>query len=123
MKPPLRLSPLSEERLDELKELYRTTKDMRLSTRSQMILLATEQGMTASAIPQIVQESDQTVRNWLKGYQAEGIQGLKDAPIPGAPGKVTSEYVKPLVEVVRLRPRSLGLPFSMWILARLADYL
>jgi hypothetical protein len=26
MKPPLRLSPLSEEQLDELKELYRTTK-------------------------------------------------------------------------------------------------
>jgi transposase len=87
MKPPLRLSPLSEERLDELKELYRTTKDVRLRTRSQMILLATEQGMTAPAIPQIVRESDQTVRNWLKGYQAEGIQGLKDAPIPGAPGK------------------------------------
>jgi transposase len=36
---------------------------------------------------------------------------------------VTPEYVKPLVEVVRLRPRSLGLPFSMWTLARIADYL
>jgi hypothetical protein len=32
MKPPLRLSPLSEEQLDELKELYRTTKDVRLRT-------------------------------------------------------------------------------------------
>jgi transposase len=123
MKPPLRLSPLSEGRLDELKELYRTTKDVRLRTRSQMILLAAEQGMTAPAIAQIVRESDQTVRNWFKRYQAEGIEGLKDAPMPGAPRKVTPEYVKQLVEVVRLRPRSLGLPFSMWTLARLADYL
>ena len=123
MKPPLRLSPLSEEQLDELKGLYRTTKDVRLRTRSQMILLAAEQGMTAPAIAQIVQESDQTVRNWLKRSEAEGIQGLKDAPIPGAPRKVTPKYVKQLVEVVRLRPRSLGLPFSMWTLARLADYL
>src|ERR687891_690372 len=83
MKPPLRLSPLSEEQLDELKGLYRTTKDVRLRTRSQMVLLAAEQGMTAPAIAQIVQESDQTVRNWLKRSEAEGIQGLKDAPIPG----------------------------------------
>jgi transposase len=123
MKPPLRLSPLSEGGLDELKELYRTTKDVRLRTRSQMILLAAEQGMTAPAIAQIVRGSDQTVRNWFKRYQAEGIEGLKDAPMPGAPRKVTPEYVKQLVEVVRLRPRSLGLPFSMWTLARLADYL
>jgi transposase len=123
MKPPLGLSPLSEGGLDELKELYRTTKDVRLRTRSQMILLAAEQGMTAPAIAQIVRESDQTVRNWFKRYQAEGIEGLKDAPMPGAPRKVTPEYVKQLVEVVRLRPRSLGLPFSMWTLARLADYL
>jgi transposase len=123
MKAPLRLSPLSEEQLDELQELYRTTKDVRLRTRSQMILLAAEQGMTAPAIAQIVRESDQTVRNWFKRYQAEGMEGLKDAPMPGAPRKVTPEYVKQLVEVVRLRPRSLGLPFSMWTLARLADYL
>jgi len=123
MKPPLRLSPLSEEQLDELKELYRTTKDVRLRTRSQMILLAAEQGMIAPTIAQIVRESDQTVRNWFKRYQAEGMEGLKDAPMPGAPRKVTPEYVKQLVEVVRLRPRSLGLPFSLWTLARLADYL
>ena len=123
MKPPLQLSPLNEEQLDELKELYRATKDVRLRTRSQMILLAAEQGMTAPAIAQIVRESDQTVRNWFKRYQAEGMEGLKDAPMPGAPRKVTPEYVKQLVEVVRLRPRSLGLPFSLWTLARLADYL
>ena len=123
MKPPLRLSPLNEEQVDELKELYRTTKDVRLRTRSQMILLAAEQGMTAPAIAKMVWESDQTVRNWFKRYQAEGSAGLKDAPMPGAPRKVTPEYVKQLVEVVRLRPRSLGLPFSMWTLARLADYL
>ena len=27
------------------------------------------------------------------------------------------------MEVVRLRPRSLGLPFSLWTLNRLADYM
>ena len=121
MKPPLQLSPLIPEQIDELNELYRTTKVVRLRTRTQMILSAAEQGMTAPAIAQIVRESDQTVRNWFKRYESEGIEGLKDAPRPGSPGKVTSEYVCQLyvcqlVEVVRLRPRTLGLPFSMWTL-------
>ena len=40
---------------------------------------------------------------------------------PGAPRKVTPEYTARLIEFVRLRPRSLGLPYSLWTLARLAD--
>ena len=88
-----------------------------------MILLSVEQGMNAPGIAQVVRESDQTVRNWLKRYEAEGIEGLKDAPRPGSPNLVTLEYVAQVVEVVRRRPRSLGLPFSMWTLARLADYM
>ena len=101
---PLQLSPQSAERLDELRELYRTTKDVRLRTRAQMVLLAAEHSMEAPAIALIVRESDQTVRNWLKRYEAEGIEGLGDAPRPGAPKKVTPEYVAQLIEVVRLRP-------------------
>ncbi len=123
MKPPLRLSALSSEQIDELHELYRTTKEVRLRTRAQMILLAAEQGMTAPVIAGIVRENDQTVRNWFRRYEAEGVEGLTDAPRPGSPRKVTSEYVKQLVDVVRLRPRSLGLSFSMWTLVRLADYM
>jgi transposase len=119
----MQLSPLSPEQLDALHTLYRTTKDVRVRTRTQMILLAAEQGMTAPQIARIVRECDQTVRNWFKRYSAEGIEGLKDAPRSGAPGKVTRAYVAQLLEVIRVRPRGLGLPYSMWTLARLADYL
>ena len=60
---------------------------------------------------------------WLKRYLAEGIEGLKDAPRPGRSVVVTEEYRKRLLEVVRRRPRSLGLEYSMWTLQRLSDYL
>jgi transposase len=123
MMKPIQLAPLSPEQINELSQLYRTTRDLRLRTRAQIILLAAEQEMTAPAIAQIVRESDQTVRNWMKRYEAEGIEGLKDAPRPGSPSKVTPEFVAQLVETVRRRPRSLGLPFSLWTLARLADYM
>ena len=44
-------------------------------------------------------------------------------PHPGAPRKVSAEYRQRLIDAVRHRPRSLGLPFSLWTLRRLADYM
>jgi transposase len=120
---PIRLSPQSPEQIKALEELYRTTKDVRLRTRAQMILLAAEKQLVAREIAEIVREDEQTVRRWMKRYLAEGIEGLKDAPRPGAPPKVTPEYEAELLRVVRFRPRSMGLEFSLWTLQRLADYM
>jgi transposase len=120
---PIQLPPQSPEQIAALDELYRVTKDVRLRNRAQMMLLAAEQHMVAAGIGAIVRESEHTVRRWMKRYMAEGIEGLKDAPRPGAPTKVTPDYVAELVRVVRQRPRSLGLEFSLWTLQRLADYM
>lgn len=120
---PIRIPGLVPEQLAELEELYRTTREARLRTRAQMVLLATERRLVAEEIAEIVRSSEETVRRWLKRYLAEGIEGLRDEPHPGAPGKVTAEYREQLVQVVRRRPRSLGLPFSVWTLRRLADYM
>ena len=123
MRKPVEIPVLTVEELEALENLYRTTKEVRLRTRAQMILLAGEQRMTAPAIAKIVRENDQTVRNWLKRWMAEGIEGLKDRPMPGSPGKVTNEYEEQLLQIVRRRPRSLGQPYSLWTLQRLADYM
>lgn len=119
LEPPL----LDAEDHDELDTLYRTTHDVRLRTRAQMILLAAEQHLTVPAIAMIVRESDETVRRWLKRYQADGVAGLFDTHRGGAPAKVTDAYREHLLFAVRRRPRSLDLPFSLWTLQRLADYL
>jgi transposase len=70
-----------------------------------------------------VRIDEETVRRWLKRYQAEGIPGLADLPGGGAPAKVTESYQMLLEQSVRQRPRSLGQPYSIWTLQRLADYL
>jgi transposase len=119
----IRLSRQSAEQIEALEQLYRKGKDGRLRLRAQIILLATEQGMVAPQIAAIVRLNEESVRKWLKRYQAEGIEGLKDNPRPGMEPTVTAEYRAKLVSAVRRRPRSLGLPFSMWTLQRLADYL
>jgi len=119
----IKLPPQSDKQLQVLDELYRTTKDVRMRQRAQMILLAAEKQMVACEIADIVRKDEQTVRRWLKRYMAEGVEGLKDAPRPGGPRTVTDEYRTKLVASVRRRPRSLGQPYSMWSLQRLADYM
>ena len=120
---PIRVRDLSAEQLTELEELYRSTRKVRLRTRAQMVLLAAERGLTAREISEIVRASEETVRRWLKRYLAEGVEGLRDEPQPGAPHRVTQEYREGLIHAVRRRPRSLGLAFSVWTLQRLADYI
>jgi transposase len=117
------LFPLEEKAIKELAELYRTTKDVRVRTRAQMVLLSGEQGLRTGQIGVIVRQSDDTVRTWLKRYQAEGINGLQDRPRSGSPGKVTADYQEKLIAAVRRRPRSLEQPYSLWTLERLADYM
>jgi transposase len=107
----------------ELDHLYRTTKDPRLRTRAQMVFLAADQGLKVPQIAAIVRESEATVLRWLKRYRAEGLNGLRDAPRPGRPSEMTEAYRAALLAAVRRRPRSLGLPFSLWTLQRLVDYL
>ena len=120
---PICIPILNPEQLAALENLYRSTCDVRLRARAQMILLAAERHLTATEIAEIVRVSEDMVRRRLKRYLAEGIEGLRDVPHPGAPRKVTADYQERLVYAARPRPRSLGLPFSQWALRRLADYM
>ena len=120
---PTYVPPLTEQQLTELDELYRKTKVPRLRTRAQMILLSAENRLKVPEIAEIVRESDATVLRWLKRYMAEGVKGLEDAPRTGRERTVTDAYREKLIEAVRRRPHSLDLPFSMWTLQRLADYM
>jgi transposase len=50
-----------------------------------MVLLSVEQGLKVPQMAAIVRESEATVLRWLKRYQAEGLEGLQDAPRQGRP--------------------------------------
>lgn len=116
----LHLPTQTSEQLAALDELYRATKDVRIRQRVQLVLLASEKGMVACEIAAIVRLSEQSVRNWLKRYVAEGIEGLQDQTRPGVAPIVTEAYREQLLAAVRRRPRSLGLAFSSWTCQRLA---
>ena len=111
---PLEIPAPNQEQFSALEMLYHTTRDVRLRTRAQMILLAVEKHLTATAIAEIVRESEATVRRWMKRYRVEGVEGLQDRPRSGAPSKVTDASRALVLQVVRQRPRSLGQPYSLW---------
>ena len=61
----LRLTPESDAHVDEVRNLYHTTKDVRIRTRTQIILLAFD-GMSAPAIAKIVDLDPESVRHHIK---------------------------------------------------------
>lgn len=75
---PLEVPALTAEQVDAVATLYRTTHNVRLRTRAQMVLLAAEQHLGVREIAAIVRECEGTVRCWLKRYSAHGIDGLQD---------------------------------------------
>jgi len=119
----LYVTSLSAEQKVELDGLYRKTEVPRVRTRAQMVLLSAEKKLKVDEIADIVRESSVTVLRWLHRYMAEGMQGLLDAPRAGRSSILTDEFRKRLLEVVRRRPRSLELEYSMWTLQRLADFM
>jgi transposase len=119
----LKIPELPGEAIRELDKLYHTTRDVRLRTRAQIILLAAEKGLLAAEIAEIVRTDEQTVRRWLKRYLTTGLSGLADSTRPGGPRKVTESYLAQLVDAARQRPAMLALPYSLWTTERLADYM
>ena len=123
MLPRIQVRSLKEQELKELDQLFRSAKSARVRNRAQMILLSVERSMAATEISLIVRCGEETVRRWIKRFNAEGVEALFDAPRSGAKAKATLAYRSRLLEIVRQRPRSLKAPFSLWTLRRLADFM
>jgi transposase len=118
----LRLTANSPEQVTEVRTLYHSTKDVRIRTRSQIILLAFDT-YSVPNIARVVDLHSARVRRCMKQFRDDGIPGLYDKPRSGRPRHVTNAYLEAAIMAVRRRPRTLGLSFSVWTLARLIDYL
>jgi putative transposase len=117
-----RIHTLSGEEVSALERLHRETNDADVRSRCDMILLSND-GLSPPQIAKHVRFSRSTVVRFIQRYEAEGVQGLYTKPRSGRPRRVTPEYEAKLVMAVEQEPRSLGLPFSNWTTANLAEYM
>ena len=81
----LRVRAMSEGEVQTLKRWARTRKGaVRLAERARL-LLGSRQGWRVSDLVRMLGLSDPTVRMWIKRFNAQGLEGLKDAPRSGRP--------------------------------------
>jgi transposase len=98
------------------------TEPARLVERARIIWLSS-QGQRVPAVASALRLTRATVRQWLKRFNAAGLEGLRDQPRAGRPPTYTPEDVGEVIARSLTDPRSLGLPFASWTLDRLAAYL
>jgi transposase len=119
----LRLRELTSEELETVRRAAQSrTAPARAVERARIIWLA-HRGWRVPAIARAVRLNDETVRLWLKRFNAAGLDGLRDRPRAGRPATYTAEQVGQVIALSLTDPRSLGLPFACWTLDRLTAYL
>ena len=117
------LRDLSEEEQAAIERLaHSRTAPVRQVERARIIWRAS-QGEMAPAIAAALGLTAETVRAWIRRFNAQGLAGLADQPRAGRPPTYTPEQVATVIATALTDPRSLDLPFALWTLDRLAAYL
>ena len=119
----IRVRSLSDEERRTIDNLaHSRTAPARQVERAKIIGLAA-QGLRVPAIAQRVGLHEQTVRDWLQRFNAQGLPGLSDRPRPGRPWTYTSEERSEVMVTALTNPLELDQPFGGWTLDRLQAYL
>jgi transposase len=90
--------------------------------RAQMVLLSA-QGMDAAAIAKIAFTSEDRVRDVIRNFNADGFSSLYPKYRGGRPPKFTLGQRREIKKIAKSRPAEHDLPFSVWSLSKLADFL
>jgi transposase len=119
----IRVRELSAEEQQMIERLaHSRTAEARLVERARIIWQA-YQGLSVPAIARDLGLHAQTVRDWLKRFNAHGLEGLHDLPRGGRPATYTPEQVAEVIATALTDPQTLGQPFASWTLDRLETYL
>jgi transposase len=119
----LQVRPLTAEESAELgRRAASRTLPARVVERAKLILLLHE-GERVPAVAGRLGVGADVVRTWLKRFNAEGLDGLRDRPRSGRPATYTPEQVGEVIAASLTKPDALGLPFGNWTLDRLQAYL
>lgn len=111
--------PLTDAERTELKRMTRQAIG-RVSQRAQMILLS-DQRCSVPEIANLFTVSRATVRFWIRRFEAEGPDGLRDTPRTGRPRKVTPQVADMLETLLRRDPQQVNATYlaTFWTTAML----
>jgi transposase len=119
----IRLRTMTDGERREIERLaHARTATARAVERARIIELAAR-GQRVPAIAAHLRVGADTVRLWIKRFNADGLAGLADAPRSGHPPTYTPEQVGEVIAAALTKPTDLGQPFASWTLDRLEVYL
>jgi transposase len=119
MRPPVEIK-VSGRQLAWLEENYKTTPNVRMRLRIQMVLLS-RAGYSVKEIAGITRKSDDSVRYWLHRFKEGGCGGLQEARHTGRPAQIIVEMEAFLRECILQSPREYGIERPGWTTALLAQ--
>jgi transposase len=106
----------------QLECLFRTTSDVVLRHRIQIVLMA-HRGRKHSEIAADTGTSPRSVQRWLNAYLIGGLGQLRPRKAKGAKPKLTADLAPTLRQWVIDGPARQGLDRANWTYAELADHL
>ena len=89
--------------LDELLTLYKTQTNPQLARRIQAVYLA-RKTLTCPQIMDITAAKRRTIQTWIRWYNQDGIEGLKDKPRCGRPPKLSASQQRKLQKRINAGP-------------------
>ncbi len=95
----LYIEPISEKERSDLEKLTQQAVG-RVSERSWYVLLSNK-GKSVPEICEIFNRHPNCVRKWIKRYQAQGIDGLRDIQRSGRPHKVNEQTREKIDEILK----------------------
>ncbi len=108
--------------VEHLERTPRTTADLKLRSRVQIILMA-HRGRPHGDIAADLACSRSSIQRWLNTYLDRGLNGLAPRKAPGAEPKLTAGRAPVLRPWVIDGPAKHGLDRANWTYAELADHL
>jgi len=105
-----------------LQRIGRTARDP-VKLRRAIVVLMSAQGQGVPDIAHLLDCSQEYVRGVIHAFNQIGFKALDPKWSGGRPKTISEHVRRQICLIARCRPRDLGLAFSAWSLAKLADYL
>ncbi len=113
---------LSREELELLPKLLQHVQNNRLLKRYHAIWFS-HLGKSVQEIAELLDVSEESVRNWIHVFDERGFEGLVDDWRSGRPPKADATYIERLLDVVHISPVVVGYPVTSWTLSLLAAHM
>jgi transposase len=105
-----------------LQRIGRTAKDP-VKLRRAIVVLMSAQGQSAPDIAHLLDCTPEYVRGVIRAFNESGFAALDPKWSGGRPRTISAPVRREICLIARCCPRDLGLAFSTWSLAKLAEYL